>query len=162
MRGSQIFFYRCGLLSHGLKECKEGSGVLDHLEISKIQCGSWLQSKAPRRSSGELSKARQEDGRRDRGWSKNKAEGSQARAKHMMEERCGAGKAPESTLPPLGTGITENETNNMAQSCQELVSDHEKGKGECLGEKTNGILPISCKEDGEGSEVRKAPADVMQ
>lgn len=135
---------------------------MDHLEISKLQYGTWLQGEAPRRSRGEFLKARQEDGRPDREWSKKKTEGSQARAKHPTEERSGARKTPESTLPPLGTGITENETNNIAQGCQEPVSDHEKGKGEYLGEKTDGILPISCKEDCEGSGARKAPTDVMQ
>ena len=107
-------------------------------------------------------KARQEEGRPSKGWSENKVEESRVRVKHTMKETSGAGKALESTQPPLGTGAMENETNIVDQSCQEPVKDHKKRKGVCLGEMTNGILPISCKEVYKGSETQKAPMDVMQ
>lgn len=153
---------RCGLLSHGLEECKEGKGEGDHVDFSKLQYGAWLRGEAPRRSSGEFIKDRQEDGRFDWGWSENKAKGSQAREKYATEAKIATRKVPESTHPSAGTGVTGNGTNNEDQSCQVPVSDHEKGKGNGLGEKTNGILPNSCKEDFEGSEARKASIDGVQ
>lgn len=132
------------------------------MDISKLQYGAWLRGEAPRRSNGEFIKDRQEDGRFDWGWSENKAKGSQAREKYATEAKIATRKVPESTHPSAGTGVTGNGTNNEDQSCQVPVSDHEKGKGNGLGEKTNGILPNSCKENFEGSEARKASIDGMQ
>lgn len=61
------------------------------------------------------------------GGSKNKAEGSQVRAKYTTEVKIEARKASDSTHPTLRTGVTENGTNNENQGCQVLGSDHEKG-----------------------------------
>lgn len=61
------FCYRCGLLSHGLKECKEGKEEGDHLDVCKLQYGAWLRGEAPRRSGGDFMKERQENGRSDWG-----------------------------------------------------------------------------------------------
>ncbi|XP_050259988.1 uncharacterized protein At4g02000-like [Quercus robur] len=36
------FCYRCGLLSHGLKDCKEGNDNEDQVDLSKLQYGAWL------------------------------------------------------------------------------------------------------------------------
>ena len=49
------FCYRCGMLSHGLRDCSEGK-VEALPELPALQCGAWLRGEVPRKGRGDPSK----------------------------------------------------------------------------------------------------------
>ena len=49
------FCYRCGLLSHGLRDCRKGK-VEALPELPALQYGAWLKGEVPRRGGGDPSK----------------------------------------------------------------------------------------------------------
>lgn len=63
------FCYRCGLLNHGVKECKEGNGSNINTEFNNLQYRAWLRGEAPRKNGGEFTRFGQEEGRSHKGVS---------------------------------------------------------------------------------------------
>ena len=54
MRDYPIFCYRCGLLSHSLKECSEGRIPGENEGDSQLQYGAWLRGEPLRRGGKEV------------------------------------------------------------------------------------------------------------
>lgn len=55
------FCYRCGLLSHGMRDCLEGRGEVPSKQ-PVLQYRAWLRSEVPRRGGGDVVKFGIEDG----------------------------------------------------------------------------------------------------
>lgn len=71
------FCYKCGLLSHGFKECKEVSGLDESTESNDFQYGAWLRGEAPRRGGGDFTRVGVGDASQSRGGPTRKEEGEQ-------------------------------------------------------------------------------------
>lgn len=50
------FCYKCDLLSHEIKECKNENGLGASTELNNFQYGAWLRGEAPRKGGGDFTR----------------------------------------------------------------------------------------------------------
>lgn len=90
------FCYKCGLLSHGVKDCKNRNGSDANMELNNLQYRAWLRGETLRKSGGEFTRFGLEEERFSKGGLMRKLEGG-----HAIERIDGReeGNVPESTAP---------------------------------------------------------------
>ena len=148
------FCYRCGMLSHGLRDCPEGK-VEALPEISALQYGAWLRGKVPRRFGTEERWPAKGGPIMDGGGEKDKT-------LHAPGRSLGQGKSLDSALPSVKASVRGDETTEGGKEGNKLKGDHEKGKETSLGEQPTEVITNLDEENIEGLYDQKLTREVMQ
>ena len=90
------FCYRCGMLSHGLRDCPEGK-VEALPEISALQYGAWLR--------GEVSRFGTEERWPAKGGPIMDGGGEKDKTLHAPGRSLGQGKSSDSALPSVKASV---------------------------------------------------------
>ncbi|XP_030940140.1 uncharacterized protein LOC115965077 [Quercus lobata] len=93
------FCYKCGLLNHGVKDCKEENGSGANMEHNNLQYGAWMRGEVPRKGGGDFTRFGLEDERFSKGGPVRNSVGGQMPLKETPDERREVGNVPESTTP---------------------------------------------------------------
>ena len=158
------FCYRCGMLSHGLRDCPEGK-VEALSELPALQYGAWLRGEVLRRGGGDPSKFGTEEGWSIKGgpikdvWGGG---GEKDKTLHAPGRSLGQGKISDPALPRMEASERGDETTEGGQESRKQKRDHEKGKETSLGEQPTGVIANLDEENTEGLWAQKQTREVMQ
>ena len=148
------FCYKCGMLSHGLKDCPEGKGEALP-ETSALQYGAWLRGEVPRRWGTE-------ERWPTKGVSMMDRRGEKDMTLHAPGRSLGQGKPLNSALPSVKESVRGDVSTEEGEEGNKQKGDHEKGKETSRGEQPTEVITNLDEENTEGLCDQKLTKEVMQ